>query len=124
MILPRDQVLYAGLRTSFTHFDALLEDLQGRGLSGYATFADAGVEATVLFDRRSAGTAWVRSERGQLGGPEARAEIAALAARGTGTIDVFALDARLVALVASLEQREAVHRDLSTAFTSPEGLLA
>ncbi|MFN0146838.1 MAG: hypothetical protein ACKVT1_10020 [Dehalococcoidia bacterium] len=123
MILPRDEVLHAGLPTSFTNFDGLLADLKERGLSGYANFSDAGVEATVLFEAQGAGSAWLRSERGQLAGSEARAEIAARAQQGTGTVDVVKLDSALVRLIVSLEQREVVHRDLSTAFTSPEGLL-
>ena len=124
MILPRDEVLYADLRTSFTDIDALMADLRERCFSGYVALRDNAVEATVLFDQGCAGRLRLAVAGRQIGVAEARAEITSIARRGSGSIDVYKLEPALVELIAALERRDTVHRDLSTAFTSPEGLLA
>lgn len=117
-MFPSDRPVYQKLNTSFTSYDALLEDLASRKLDGYLHLTHAGYQGTLFV---VAGTpAGAMEEPG--GAPRRMGPVAVdgfsqkVRERG-GSIDVLELDPQLVPLLAGMADAFPMHLDLASEWT-------
>jgi hypothetical protein len=124
MMFPKDRAVYANLNTSFTDFNELLNDLNGRRITGYSLVSFPGY-AGVLFLQDGAVVAGLEQVDG-VRNVDSRA-VTAIHARARekgGTIDVYALNPEILALIVGVLDADALYRDLASGFTSLDRLLA
>jgi len=124
LMFPRENPLYANLNTSFTDFGELLRDLADRDLNGYVRISFTGYDAYVFLADGKVTNALERTETGQASGPIAGRGIADRVREKNGSISVYEMSPELASLVSAAAEGEVVYRDLSTAFTSLEKLIA
>ena len=124
MMFPRDRAVYANLNTSFTDYDALIADLDARKITGCLSLVFPGYEGILFLVDGSAVNATEQAENVKLTGPSAARSIAERARDKAGTLSVFQLAPELVNLLVNVLDGEVLFRDLSTAFTSLDKLVA
>lgn len=124
MLFPKDRPIFPVLRTSFTKFDVLIDELATDAATGCLSAVFQGSDGAILFlDGTPAASVYNEGQR-RYTGPEAARKIHAAASRPGGTIEVYALDEHVLqSLVRGLDAVP-VYENLSTDFTSPERLFA
>ncbi len=125
MLLPKGQIVYENLNTSFTRLDALLNELQNDQLTGYVQVTDWEYEGILLMDTGKMVNALEEAGRPaqRRSGPKAAESILAQAREKGGTISVYRLSEEMVQLVGALLKAEPVYRDLASDFTSLDKLM-
>ncbi len=124
MMFPKDRTIYANLNTSFTSFEALLADLKTRRLTGYVELTFAGYTGTLLVSEGEIVNACEETAAQRLtGGPAVRA-ICSRAAEKDGTVNVFSAFPDVVLLLHRLMDSRPLYKDLTSAFTSLDRLIA
>lgn len=124
MMFPKDRTLYPNLNTSFTSFEALLGDLQGRKLTGYVEVTFPGYTGTLLFSEGEVVNACQQDGATRLTGPNAARLIAERATEKDGTINVYSAFPDVVLLLHRLMDSRPLYKDLTSAFTSLDRLIA
>lgn len=124
MMFPKDRTLYPNLNTSFTSFEALLGDLQGRRLTGYVEVTFPGYTGTLLFSEGEVVNACQQDANGRLTGPNAARLITERAAGKDGVINVYSAFPDVVLLLHRLMDSRPLYKDLTSAFTSLDRLIA
>ncbi len=124
MMFPKDRTLYANLNTSFTSFDALIGDLQGRKLTGYVEVTAPGYTGTLLLSEGEIVGAQQILAGVRLVGPAATRSVMERATEKDGTINVYSAFPDVVLLLHRLMDSRPLYRDLTSAFTSLDRLIA
>ena len=124
MMFPKDRTLYPNLNTSFTSFEALLGDLQGRRLTGYVEVTFPGYTGTLLFSEGEVVNACQQDASGRITGPNAANLITERAAQKDGSINVYSAFPDVVLLLHRLMDSRPLYKDLTSAFTSLDRLIA
>ncbi len=124
MMFPRDRTLYANLNTSFTSFEALLADLQSRRLTGYVEVTFPSYTGTLLAAEGEIVNACEETAGERLTGASAVRSICARATEKDGTVNVYSAFPDVVLLLHRLMDARPLYRDLTSAFTSLDRLIA
>ncbi|WP_322796366.1 hypothetical protein [Tepidiforma sp.] len=124
MMFPKDRTIYANLNTSFTAFDALLEDCRQRRLTGYIEVTFPGYTGTLILSEGELLNGAVSAGPNRLSGPPAIRNITEKAAERDGTITVSAAFPDVVLLVHRLMDSRPLYKDLTSQFTSLDRLIA
>ncbi|MFN0096561.1 MAG: hypothetical protein ACKVVT_17520 [Dehalococcoidia bacterium] len=122
-IFPTDKPVHTNLSTTFTSFDALLEDLGGSYTNGYIRVSFPGYEgALFLTGGVPVGAMEVRDGARRMG-PAALESVSQRARERGGAVDVYALDPELVPILAAMSETQAMHRDLTSEWVDVGRLL-
>lgn len=124
MMFPRDRIIYSNLNTAFTAFDALLEDCRARKLTGYVEVAFPGYTGTLILSEGEILNGVVSAGPDLVSGPAAIRSIAERAPARDGTITVSTAFPDVVLLVNRLMDSRPLYKDLTSAFTSLDRLIA
>jgi hypothetical protein len=124
MMFPKDRVVYSNLNTSFTAFDALVEDCRARKLTGYIELTFPDYTGTLILSEGEVLNGAVSTPAHTLSGPPAIRDIAERATARDGTITVSVAFPDVVLLVHRLMESRPLYKDLTSAFTSLERLIA
>ncbi|MGE3073228.1 MAG: hypothetical protein AB7N24_03980 [Dehalococcoidia bacterium] len=124
MMFPKDRTLYANLNTSFTSFDALIGDLQGRKLTGYVEVSAPGYTGTLLLSEGEVVGAQEISGGNRQVGPAATRSVMERATEKDGLINVYSAFPDVVLLLHRLMDSRPLYRDLTSAFTSLDRLIS
>jgi len=124
MMFPKDRTLYPNLNTSFTSFEALLGDLKNRRLTGYVEVTFTDYTGTLLFSEGEVVNACQQEAGARLTGPNAARLITERAAEKDGTINVYSAFPDVVLLLHRLMDSRPLYKDLTSAFTSLDRLIA
>lgn len=124
MLFPKDRTIYANLNTSFTAFDALLADLAFKRTTGHVDVTFPGYQGALLLSGGEIVQAVEVVEGEKVTGPAAAHHIIARAGEKNGSITVFGLAPEIVALIQRVIDARPLYRDLTSAFTSLERLIA
>ncbi len=124
MLFPKDRPIFPVLRTSFTKFDALIDELATDGATGCLSAVFQGSNGAILFLDGTPAASVFHEAAKRFTGPEAARKIHAAATRPGGMIEVYALDEQVLqSLVRGLDAVP-LYENLSTDFASPERLFA
>ncbi|MGD9933923.1 MAG: hypothetical protein AB7T37_09395 [Dehalococcoidia bacterium] len=124
MLFPKDRPIFPVLRTSFTKFDVLVDELANEGVTGCLHGTFAGCDGAILFLDGSPAASLFNEGPKRFTGPEAARKIHAAAGRPGGLIEVYGLEeAVLQGLVRGLDAVP-LYENLSTDFASPDRLFA
>ncbi len=124
MMFPKDRTLYANLNTSFTSFEALIGDLQERKLTGYVEVTAPGYTGTLLFSEGEVVNAQEVAGDKRIVGPAASRGVVERAGARDGMINVYSAFPDVVLLLHRLMDSRPLYRDLTSAFTSLDRLIA
>jgi len=124
MMFPKDRTLYANLNTSFTSFEALIGDLQERKLTGYVEVNAPGYTGTLLLSEGEVVNAQEVAADRRVAGPAAARGVAERASQKDGLINVYSAFPDVVLLLHRLMDSRPLYRDLTSAFTSLDRLIA
>ena len=124
MMFPKDRTVYANLNTSFTSFEALITDLQERKLTGYVEVAGPGYTGTLLLSEGEIVNAQEIEGDRRVVGPAATRSVTERAAARDGIINVYSAFPDVVLLLHRLMDSRPLYRDLTSAFTSLDRLIA
>lgn len=123
MIYPKGDVVYENLNTSFTNFDELLTDLKSNSFTGSLEVSFWEYEGNVFLDNGNVVNAVEEIDDSRATGKTAVEHVREKANDKGGSISVYRLKEDMVTLLASVVQSEILYQDLSTDFTSAEGLI-
>lgn len=124
MMFPKDRTIYSNLNTSFTAFDALLEDCRNRKLTGYVEVHFPGYTGSLILSEGEILNGVVTAGADNITGPAAIRNIAERATQRDGTISVATAFPDVVLLVNRLMDSRPLYKDLTSAFTSLDRLIA
>jgi hypothetical protein len=124
MLFPKDSVVHGGLSTSFTSFDSLLGDLASRRHTGFVEVLHRGYTGLLFLSEGEVVNAWVEQEDGRGTGKVAARSVAERAAEKGGVINVYGARPDMVLLLHRLTDSRPLFRDLTSAFTSLDRLVA
>ncbi|HQW50414.1 MAG TPA: hypothetical protein PL082_00040 [Tepidiformaceae bacterium] len=124
MMFPKDRTVYSSLNTSFTSFEALLADLQARHHTGYVEVTFPGYTGTLLMSEGEVVNACELTADARLTGAPAVRAIATRATERDGTVNVWSAFPDVVLLLHRLMDSRPLYRDLTSAFTSLDRLIA
>ena len=124
MMFPKDRTVYSSLNTSFTSFEALLADLQARHHTGYVEVTFPGYTGTLLMSEGEVVNACELTGDARLTGAPAVRAIATRATERDGTVNVWSAFPDVVLLLHRLMDSRPLYRDLTSAFTSLDRLIA
>ncbi|MGH2608097.1 MAG: hypothetical protein ACRDHF_03320 [Tepidiformaceae bacterium] len=124
MMFPKDTLVHGGLSTSFTSFDSLLSDLAGRRHTGFVEVLHTGYTGLLFLSEGEVVNAWVEQEDGRGTGKVAARSVAERAGEKNGIINVYASTPDMVLLLHRLTDSRPLFRDLTSAFTSLDRLVA
>ncbi|MEX1103644.1 MAG: hypothetical protein WED87_05320, partial [Dehalococcoidia bacterium] len=124
MMFPKDSTVHAALSTSFTSFESLLGDLGARRHTGFVEVLHPGYNGVLFMSEGEVVNAWVEQEDGRGTGKVAARSVAERAADKNGTINVYASSPDMVLLLHRLTDSRPLFRDLTSAFTSLDRLVA
>ena len=124
MMFPKDRTLYANLNTSFTSFEALIADLKERKLTGYVEVTAPEYAGTLLLSEGELVNAQEVTGGRTIAGPAAARGVLERAGQKDGTINVFTAFPDVVLLIHRLMDSRPLYRDLTSAFTSLDRLIA
>lgn len=124
MMFPKDNVIHAGLNTSFTSFDSLLGDLGARRHTGFVEVLHPGYTGVLFMSEGEVVNAWVEQADGRGTGRVAARSVAERATEKNGAINVFGSSPDMVLLLHRLTDSRPLFRDLTSAFTSLDRLVS
>lgn len=123
MIYPKGEAVYENMNTSFTNFGELLSDLRSNNFTGSVHVSFWEYEGNIFLDNGNIMNAVEEIEGSKVTGREAVERISEKAKEKGGSISVYALSEEMVTLLGSVVQSELIYQDLSTDFTSVDGLI-
>jgi len=123
MIYPKGDAVYENLNTSFTNFDELLSDLKSNNFTGSIEVSFWEYEGNIFLDNGNVVNAVEEIDGSRSTGKTAVEHVREKANDKGGSISVYRLKEDMVTLLASVVQSEILYQDLSTDFTSAEGLI-
>ncbi len=123
MLLPKGQVVFEQLNTSFAQLDPMLDELKNDRFSGYVRVTAWDYDGVLLLDTGNLVNAVEDSRGQQRVGPGAAAAIAVRAREKDATINVHRLTEETVELLAGALKSELVYKDLGSDFTSLDKLI-
>lgn len=123
MIYPKGDAVYENLNTSFTNFDELLTDLKSNSFTGSLEVSFWEYEGNIFLDNGNVVNAVEEIDGSRSTGKTAVEHVRKKAGDKGGSISVYRLKEDMVTLLASVVQSEIIYQDLSTDFTSAEGLI-
>ncbi|MEO8540504.1 MAG: hypothetical protein ABI577_12260 [bacterium] len=124
MMFPKDRTVYANLNTSFTSFEALIGDLKERKLTGYVEVTAPGYTGTLLLSEGETVNAQEVAGDRTVVGPAAARGVLERALAKDGMINVYSAFPDVVLLLHRLMDSRPLYRDLTSAFTSLDRLIA
>jgi hypothetical protein len=124
MLFPKDSLVHGGLSTSFTSFDSLLGDLSGRRHTGFVEVLHPGYTGVLFMSEGEVVNACVEQADARGTGKIAARSVAERATEKNGVINVYASSPDMVLLLHRLTDSRPLYRDLTSAFTSLDRLVA
>jgi len=124
MLFPKDRTIYSNLNTSFTAFDALLADLAFKRTTGHVNVTFPGYDGTLLLANGEICQAVESLGGEQSTGPAAAHRIVARAGDKNGSINVYTLPLEIVTVLQRVIDSRPLYKDLTSAFTSLDRLIA
>jgi hypothetical protein len=123
MIFPKNHPVYENLNTSFTDVSELLVNLEENGFTGVLEVVFWEYEGLLLMDNGSVVNGIEEYEDQTFTGSAAVKRVVAKSQEKDGAINVYRVNGEMVTMLSSIARSENVYRDLSTEFTSLEGLI-
>lgn len=123
MIYPKGDAIYENMNTSFTNFGELLSDLKANTFTGSVHVSFWEYEGNLFLDNGNIMNAVEEREGGKTTGREAVERVTQKAKEKGGSISVYSLSEDMVTMLGSVVQSQLIYQDLSTDFTSVEGLI-
>lgn len=123
MIYPKGDAIYENLNTSFTDFSELIADLRENNFTGSVQISFWEYEGNIFLDNGNIVNAVEEVNNTRTTGKVAVERVREKAKDKGGSISVYGLKEDMVTLLASVVQSENLYKDLSTEFTSAEGLI-
>ena len=124
MIFPRGRAVYEHLNTSFTHLDAMLNELKTDLFSGYVRLTARDYDGVVLLDAGHVLNAIEDVMARHRAGVKVVDGVLAKSRERDGMISVFQLSAEMTQLLADLANSQVLYKDLTSDLTSLDRLLA
>lgn len=123
MIFPKNIPVYKNLNTSFTDVGELLKNLEENGFTGCVEVVFWEYDGLLLMDNGNVVNAVEEIDGGTFTGQGAVERVIDKSREKDGAINVYRVDGEMVTMLSSIARSEIVYRDLSTDFTSLEGLI-
>ena len=123
MILPKGNMIYENLNSSFTNFAELLTDLRANQTTGYVLISFWDYEGVLFLDSGNIINAIEESEDKRNTGQGAIDTLLAKAKEKDGSISVYSLAPDLVMMLAGAVDGEIVYKELTSDFTNFENLI-
>lgn len=123
MIYPKVEVVYENMNTSFTNFEELISDLSANQFTGSVKVSFWEYEGNLFIDNGNVVNAVEEMEEEKFTGKVAVKRLMEKAKEKGGSISVYALTEEMVTVLSSVIQSELLYKDLTTDFTSIEGLI-
>ncbi|MFO8035128.1 MAG: DUF2226 domain-containing protein [Anaerolineales bacterium] len=123
MIYPKVEVVYENMNTSFTNFEELISDLNANNFTGSVKVSFWEYEGNLFIDNGNVVNAVEEIEGERITGKTAVKRLMEKAKEKGGSISVYALTEEMVTVLSSVVQSELLYKDLTTDFTSMEGLI-
>jgi len=123
MIFPKNNPVYENLNTSFTNVGELLVNLKENGFTGCVEVVFWEYEGLLLMDNGNVVNAVEEIEAQAFTGQEAVERVVSKAGEKDGAINVYRVNGEMVTMLSSIARSENIYQDLSTDFTSLEGLI-
>lgn len=118
MLIPKGKVVYENLNTSFTNLNELVSELKDQRHTGYVGINYWNYQGVFFFDGGNLINALEETDDQRIVGFEAVNHVLEKALEKDGTISVYQMPAETVTLLASAIGGEALHKELSSEFTS------
>lgn len=123
MILPKGEVIYENLNTSFTNFGELLSNLKVNQITGYVLVSFWEYEGVFYLDSGNIVSAIEEYKNSRKIGQDAITGLLSKAKQKDGMISVYKLSPDLVAILAGAVKSEIVYKELTSDFTNLEKLI-
>lgn len=123
MILPKGEVIYENLRSSFIDLNNFLQSLKEDNFTGYIQISFWDYEGILFLEAGEIVNAVEEARGSKRGGEEAVENIILMSKQKDGRINVYRLIPEMVTILASTSMKEATYKDLSTEFTSLDKLI-
>ena len=123
MIFPKNNAVYENLNTSFTNVSELLVNLKENGFTGILEVVFWEYEGLLLMDNGNVVNGIEEFDDQTLTGSGSVKRVIAKSEEKDGAINVYRINGEMVTMLSSIARSEVVYRDLSTDFTSLEGLI-
>lgn len=124
MIIPKGQVMYENMNTSFTNLGELFLNLNASSFTGYVRVSFLDYEGILLLVSGKVVNAFEEAEGKQrITGQKAVAGITQHAMERDGTISVYHLSAEMITILASVVRGDMIYKDLTTELTSLDKLV-
>ncbi len=122
MLLPKGKIVHENLNTSYMNLNVFLHELSESGFTGYVNVHFWQYEAVLFLERGSIINA-VSESNTKKTGQEAVNILMSRAKEKDGTISVYQLSEETVAMLSAAVEGEAVHKNLTTDFSSLDKLV-
>ncbi|MBI5043283.1 MAG: hypothetical protein HZC10_05535 [Nitrospirae bacterium] len=122
MLLPKGKAVHENLNTSYTNLNVLLHEFSGSGFTGYVSIHFWQYEAVLFLERGSIINA-VSEGNAKKTGQDAVNAAMNKAKEKDGTISVYQLSEETITMLSSAVEGDAVHRNLTTDFSSLDKLI-
>ena len=123
MIYPKKDPVYQNLNTSFTNFGEMLVDLKENSFTGVVQVSFWEYEGNLLLDNGNITNAFEEINGNIITGQIAVRNVIRKAREKDGAISIFSQKEEMITMLASVAKSEIVYKDLSSEFTSLEGLI-
>jgi hypothetical protein len=123
MIYPKVEVVYENMNTSFTNFGELISDLSANDFTGSVKVGFWEYEGNLFIDNGNVVNAVEEINGERVTGKTAVKRLMEKAKEKGGSISVYTLTEEMVTVLSSVVQSELLYKDLTTDFTSIEGLI-
>lgn len=123
MIFPKNNAVYENLNTSFTDLSELLVNLEDNSFTGIVEVVFWEYEGLLLLDSGSVVNGIEEHDDQTLPGSAAVERVIAKSREKDGAINVYRVNGEMVTMLSSIARSDIVYQDLSTDFTSLEGLI-
>ncbi len=123
MIYPTEEVIYENMNTSFTNFGELLSDLSANNFTGSVKVSFWEYEGNLFIDNGNVVNAVEVIDGERATGKDAVNRLKERAKEKGGSISVYTLTEEMVTVLSSVVQSELLYKDLTTEFTSIDGLI-
>lgn len=123
MILPKGEVIYENLNTSFTNFGELLSNLKVNQTTGYVLVSFWEYEGVFFLDSGNIISAIEEYKNSRKIGQDAVNGLLSKAKQKDGMISVYKLSPDLVTILAGAIKSEIVYKELTSDFTNLEKLI-
>ncbi|MBI5180991.1 MAG: hypothetical protein HZA05_06275, partial [Nitrospirae bacterium] len=123
MLLPKGKIVHENLNTSYTNLNVLLHELGESGFTGYVSIHFWQYEAVLFLERGTIINA-VSEGNSRKTGQDAVNAVMSKAREKDGTISVYQLSEEMVTMFSAAAEGEAVHKNLTTDFSSLDRLIS